>query len=164
MKALEKVIDDIPEDPVTKRLDEAAKTYIKQVTEVDNALEKIRKVEKDIETCSHADRRCKVCVGRAVFKKEAREQASAVARRQAAAALVVQACYRSCMAQYSYHKDTTRTGRTTRMPLGHNNYEEQQEQPIQAEDGNFGNPSFTAAPINLPSDDGATPPERINGR
>ena len=51
-KALEKIIDDIPEDPVTKRLDEAEKTYIDQVTEVDISLEKIRKIEKDIERYS----------------------------------------------------------------------------------------------------------------
>ena len=39
MKAIEKIIDGIPEDPVTKRLDEAEKTYIvEQVTEVDIAL------------------------------------------------------------------------------------------------------------------------------
>ena len=49
---LEKIIDDIPEDPVTKRLDEAEKTYIEQVTEVDIALEKIRKIETDIDRCS----------------------------------------------------------------------------------------------------------------
>ena len=53
-KALEKIIGDIPEDPVTKRLDEAAKTYIEQVTEVDNALEKIRKIETDIERYSNS--------------------------------------------------------------------------------------------------------------
>ena len=47
--------------------------------------------------CSHADRRCKVCVDRAVFEKEAQEQAAAVAHRQAAAAFVVQACCRSCI-------------------------------------------------------------------
>ena len=51
-KALEKTIDDIPEDPVTKRLDEAEKTYIDQVTKVDISLEKIRKIEKDIERYS----------------------------------------------------------------------------------------------------------------
>ena len=53
-KALEKIIDDIPEDPVTKRLDEAGKTYIEQVTEVDISLEKIRKIEKDIERYSNS--------------------------------------------------------------------------------------------------------------
>ena len=46
-KASEKTIGDIPEGPITKRLDEAEKTYIEQVTEVDNAyaLEEIRKFE-----------------------------------------------------------------------------------------------------------------------
>ena len=45
---MEKIIGDIPEDPVTKRLDEAEKTYIEQVTEVDNALEEIWKLDKNI--------------------------------------------------------------------------------------------------------------------
>ena len=53
-KAIEKIIDDIPEDPVTKRLDEAAKTYAEQVTEVDIALEKIRRIESDIERYSNS--------------------------------------------------------------------------------------------------------------
>ena len=54
MKALDKIIDDIPEDPVTKRLDEAEHTYIEQVTEVDNALEEIRKLDKNIERFSNS--------------------------------------------------------------------------------------------------------------
>ena len=53
-KAIEKIIDDIPEDPVTKRLDEAGKTYVEQVTEVDIALEKIRRIESDIERYSNS--------------------------------------------------------------------------------------------------------------
>ena len=44
MKALDKIIDDIPEDPTSKRLDEAEMLYIQQITEVDNALEEIRKM------------------------------------------------------------------------------------------------------------------------
>ena len=39
MKAIDKIIDDIPEDPTSKRLDEAEMLYIQQLTEVDNALE-----------------------------------------------------------------------------------------------------------------------------
>ena len=53
-KALDKIIDDIPEDPVTKRLDEAEHTYIEQVTEVHNALEEIRKLDKNIERFSNS--------------------------------------------------------------------------------------------------------------
>ena len=49
-KALDKIIDDIPEDPTTKRLDEAEFIYIEQITEVDNALEEIRKIDKNIES------------------------------------------------------------------------------------------------------------------
>ena len=39
-KAIEKIIEEIPKDPVTKRLapDEAEKTYTEQVTEVDNGV------------------------------------------------------------------------------------------------------------------------------
>ena len=54
MKELDKIIDDIPEDPITKRLDEAEHTYIEQVTEVDNALEEIRKLDKNIERFSNS--------------------------------------------------------------------------------------------------------------
>ena len=49
IKALDKIIDDIPEDPTMKRLDEAEMTYIEQITEVDNALEEIRKSDEGIE-------------------------------------------------------------------------------------------------------------------
>ena len=52
-KALDKIIDDIPEDPTTKRLDEAEMTYIQQITEVDNALEEIR-----THTIRYCDHRC----------------------------------------------------------------------------------------------------------
>ena len=48
-KALDKIIDDIPEDPTTKRPDEAEITYIEQITEVDNALEEIRKIDETAE-------------------------------------------------------------------------------------------------------------------
>ena len=47
-KAMDKIIDDIPEDPTTKRLDEAEMTYIQQITEVDNALDEIRKMDEGI--------------------------------------------------------------------------------------------------------------------
>ena len=47
-RAIEKAIDVIPEIPATRRLDEAEKTYIEQVTEVESALEKIRRIEPDI--------------------------------------------------------------------------------------------------------------------
>ena len=49
IKALDKIIDDIPEDPTSKRLDEAEMLYIQQLTEVDNALEEIRKSDEGIE-------------------------------------------------------------------------------------------------------------------
>ena len=54
VKALDKIIDEIPEDPVTKRLDEAENTYIEQVAEVNNALEEIRKLDKNIERFSNS--------------------------------------------------------------------------------------------------------------
>ena len=53
-KALDKIIDDIPEDPTTKRLDEAEITYIEQITEVDNALEEVRKIDTSIESHSNS--------------------------------------------------------------------------------------------------------------
>ena len=53
-KALDKIIDDIPEDPTTKRLNEAELTYVEQITEVDNALEEIRKIDKNIESFSNS--------------------------------------------------------------------------------------------------------------
>ena len=36
IKALDKIIDDIPEEPTSKRLDEAEMLYVQQITEVDN--------------------------------------------------------------------------------------------------------------------------------
>ena len=51
---LDKIIDDIPEDPTLKRLDEAEMTYIEQITEVDNALEEIRKIDTSIESLSNS--------------------------------------------------------------------------------------------------------------
>ena len=54
-KALKKIIDDIPEDPVTTRLDEAGKTYIDKVTEVDISLEKNRRIEKRYREILHLD-------------------------------------------------------------------------------------------------------------
>ena len=54
MKALDKIIDDIPEDPTSKRLDEAEMLYIQQITEVDNALEEIRKMDESIECLSRS--------------------------------------------------------------------------------------------------------------
>ena len=53
-KALDKIIDDIPEDPTTKRLDEAELIYIEQIAEVDNALEEIREIDKNIESFSNS--------------------------------------------------------------------------------------------------------------
>ena len=54
IKALDKIIDDIPEDPTSKRLDEAEMLYIQQITEVDNALEEIRKSEECIESLTRS--------------------------------------------------------------------------------------------------------------
>ena len=54
IKALDKIIDDIPEDPTTKRLDEAERIYIEQITEVDNALEEIRKMDGGVESLTRS--------------------------------------------------------------------------------------------------------------
>ena len=54
IKALDKIIDDIPEDPTTTRLDEAEMTYIEQITEVDNALEEIWKSDGGIESLTRS--------------------------------------------------------------------------------------------------------------
>ena len=54
MKAIDKIIDDIPEDPTSKRLDEAEMLYVQQITEVDNALEEIRKMDESIECLSRS--------------------------------------------------------------------------------------------------------------
>ena len=54
IKALDKIIDDIPEDPTMKRLDEAEMTHIEQITEVDNSLEEIRKIDTSIESLSNS--------------------------------------------------------------------------------------------------------------
>jgi uncharacterized membrane protein YgcG len=54
MKAMDKIIDDIPEDPTSKRLDEAEMLYVQQITEVDNALEEIRKMDESIECLSRS--------------------------------------------------------------------------------------------------------------
>ena len=52
--AMRRSFDEIPEGPVTIRPGEAEKTYIEQVTEVDSALEEIRKYEKNVQCYSRS--------------------------------------------------------------------------------------------------------------